>query len=74
VVSWKYESSQATNRALLVVTRSDMKGYAEYWDPHFVTAPFSKGGAEFKRGDLVLYLVDLQAHRITWIRHLERLN
>jgi hypothetical protein len=74
VVSWKYESSPAHNRALVIVTRSDLKGYAEYWEPRVVTAPYAKEGAEFKQGDLVLYLVDLQAHRMTWIRHLEKLK
>jgi len=74
VVSWKYDLSPVYNKALLIVTRSDVKGYAEYWEPHYVHTPFSKAGAEFKRGDLLLYLVNLQSKKIMWIRHLERVQ
>lgn len=74
VASWKYDLSPAFQKALVIVTRSDVKGYAEYWEPHFVVKSFSNGGVEFQKGDLIFYLVNLQAHQIVWIRHLRRLN
>jgi len=74
VSSWKYDLSPAFQKALVIVTRSDVKGYAEYWEPHFVVKPFSNGGVEFHEGDLNLYLVNMQTHQIVWIRHLRRLN
>lgn len=74
VVSWKYDLSPVFQKALVIVTRSDVKGYAEYWEPHLVVKPFSNGGVEFREGDLNLYLVNMQSHQIVWIRHLRRLN
>ncbi len=74
VASWKYDLSPAIQKALVIITRSDVKGYAEYWEPHFVTKPFSNGGVEFQTGDLIFYLVNLQSHQTVWIRHLRKLN
>ena len=74
VTSWKYDLSPVFQKALIIVTRSDVKGYAEYWEPHLVVKPFSNGGVEFHEGDLNLYLVNMQSHQIVWIRHLQRLN
>ena len=42
VVSWKYDLSPVYNKGLVIVTRSDVKGYTEYWEPHYVTTSFSK--------------------------------
>lgn len=74
VVSWKYDLSPAFQKALVIVTRSDVKGYAEYWEPHFVTKSFTNGGVEFQEGDLIFYLANLQSHQNVWIRHLRKLN
>ncbi len=74
VVSWKYDLSPIYQKALIVVTRSDVKAYAEYWEPHIVTKPFSKDGVDFHEGDLILYLINMQTRRIVWIRHLRRLK
>jgi hypothetical protein len=73
VVSWKYDLSPAFQKALIIVTRSDVRGYAEYWEPHIVSKAFSTGGVEFHEGDLLLYLFNLQKHQIVWIRHLRRM-
>lgn len=74
VVSWKYDLSPVYQKGIIIVTRSDVKGYAEYWEPHIVVTPFSKGGVDFLKGDLILYLVNLRTHQIEWIRHLRKLN
>ena len=73
VVSWRYDLSPQFQKALVIVSRSDVKGYSEYWEPHMVVKAFSNGGETFKEGDLLLYLVNLKSHQIVWIRHLRRL-
>ncbi len=74
VTSWKYDLSPQFQKALIIVGRSDVKGYAEYWEPHVVTSDFSRAGEEFKQGDLILYLVNIQTHQVLWIRHLRKLS
>jgi hypothetical protein len=74
VVSWKYDLSPVYQKALIIVSGSDARGYAEYWMPHIVTQTFSRDGVEFHQGDLVLYLVNLNSHQIVWIRHLRRME
>lgn len=74
IVSWKYDISPTFKKALLIISRSDVKGYAEYWEPHLVTETFSNQGVTFDKGDLLLYLVNLQEHKLIWIRHLRRLE
>lgn len=74
VASWKYDLSPVFQKALVIVSRSDVKGYAEYWEPHIIVKAFSRGGIDFKEGDLLLYLVNLQARQIVWIRHLRKLT
>lgn len=74
VISWKYDLSLVFNKALIIVTRSDVKDYAEYSEPHFVTNAYSIGDAQIQQGDLLLYLVNLQSKQITWIRHLRKLQ
>ncbi len=55
------------------MSRSDVTGYSELWEPHVVTKTFSKEGVEFHEGDLILYLADMKAHKLVWIRHLRKL-
>jgi hypothetical protein len=74
VISWAYDLSPVYNKGIVIITRTDAKGYAEYWDPHMVTKAFSKNGAEFQQGDLVLYLINMNLKQIVWIRHLRRLQ
>lgn len=74
VVSWKYDLSPVYQRALIIIKRTDVKGYAEYWMPHIVTRTFSKDGLEFREGDLLLYLVNMQEHKVVWIRHLRKMT
>jgi hypothetical protein len=74
VIKWKYDLSPQFQKSLVIVTRSDVQGYAEYWEPHFVVAPFSRAGVDVQAGDLLLYLVDMQAHKVVWIRHLRKLR
>jgi hypothetical protein len=79
VVSWKYDLSPVYNKALVIVSRTDVKHYAEYWAPLYVTRTVWKNGQEFREGDLVLYLIDMPRQqggiaRIAWIRHLRRLQ
>ena len=73
VVSWKYDLSPVYQKGLIIVTRSDVQGYSEYWEPHIVTKPFSNGGVKFQQGDLLLYLFNLQQHQLVWIRHLRKI-
>ncbi len=72
VISWRYSFSVPYQKGILVITRSDVKGYGELWEPQIVVKPFVNGGAEFQVGDLILYLSDIHAHKITWIRHLRK--
>jgi hypothetical protein len=75
VISWEYDLSPVYNKALIIIRRSDVKGYAEYWEPHYVTRTFNAGGAEIKQGDLLLYLVKMGVKpQIVWIRHLTRVQ
>jgi hypothetical protein len=74
VTSWQYDLSPVYHKGALLIRRSDVKGYGEIWDPQIVVKPFTKGGVEFKTGDLVLYLADLQSHKIVWIRHLRKVD
>jgi hypothetical protein len=74
VVSWKYELSPAYHKGVILVSRSDVSGYSELWEPHIVAKAFSKDGVEFREGDLILYLADMKAHQLVWIRHLRKLT
>jgi len=74
IVSWKYDLSPVYQKALIIISRSDVQHYAEYWMPHIVTNTFSKDGVEFREGDLLLYLLNMQEHKIMWIRHLRRMT
>lgn len=74
VVNWRYDMSPVYHKAAIVVTRSDVSNYMEVWAPQVVTAPFNKDGADFKQGDLILYLANLHDHKVVWIRHLRRLQ
>jgi hypothetical protein len=74
VATWTYDLSPAYQKALIIVKRTDVAKYVEYWMPHIITHPFSKDGVEFQRGDLLLYLVNLSSHNIVWIRHLRKMS
>lgn len=74
VISWSYSFSVPYQKGVLVIGRSDVKGYGELWEPQIVIKPFANGGVEFHVGDLILYLADLQTHKITWIRHLRKVG
>jgi hypothetical protein len=74
VVSWKYDLSPVYQKALIIVSRTDVPHYAEYWEPQIVTKAFSKDGVDFQEGDLILYLFKLNTHQMVWIRHLRRLK
>lgn len=74
VVSWQYDMSPVYHKGVLIIKRSDVKGYGEIWEPHIVVKPFTNGGVQFQTGDLLLYLVDLQSHKIVWIRHLCKIS
>jgi hypothetical protein len=73
VVSWKYDLSPTYRNGVILVSRSDVLGYWELWEPHRVEKTFSKEGVEFREGDLILYLADMKAHKLVWIRHLRKL-
>jgi hypothetical protein len=72
VVFWKYEISTATSKGVLVVTRTDVKNYVEYWNVHVVT----QATPEFKSGDLLMYLMKIDSGKavVSWIRHLRRIS
>ena len=74
VVSWKYDLSPVYQKALIIVSRTDVPHYAEYWEPQIVTKKFSRDGVDFQEGDLILYLHNLNTHQMVWIRHLRRLK
>jgi hypothetical protein len=74
VVSWKYDSSPVYQKGVILISRSDVKDYSEVWEPHLVAKSFSKEGAEFREGDLILYLADMKARKLVWIRHLRKLT
>jgi hypothetical protein len=74
VISWQYDMSPVYHKAVLVITRSDVKGYREIWEPQIVVKPFTNHGVEFQTGDLLLYLADLQSHKMVWIRHLRKVS
>jgi hypothetical protein len=46
-------------KALVIVSRTDVKHYAEYCAPLYVTKKVWRNGQEFGQGDLVLYLIDM---------------
>jgi len=66
--------SPVYNKAVIVVTRSDVSKYMEVWGPEVVTTPFTKDGVDFQKGDLLLSLANLKEHKIVWFRHLRRLR
>lgn len=68
VISWEHHEP-----ALVVVKRSDVKNYAEGWEATIVLKAFSKEGAEFAPGDLVMYLRNFKENKTLYIRHLKRL-
>lgn len=74
VVSWRYSFSPVYQKGLVIVSRSDVKGYIEIWEPHIVTEKFSKAGVDFLPGDLLLYFFDSNKKQIAWIRHLRRVE
>jgi hypothetical protein len=74
VVSWQYDMSPVYHKAALIIKRSDVKGYGEIWEPQIVVKPFTNGGVTFQAGDLLLYLADMHAHKMVWIRHLRKIN
>lgn len=74
VISWQYDFSTVYQKGVLVINRSDVKGYREVWEPQIVVKPFVNGGVEFHEGDLLLYLSDLQTHKMVWIRHLRKVS
>ena len=74
VSSWQYDLSPSFQKALVIVRRTDAKDYIEYWEPHYVTKSFKVGDAEVKEGDLLFYLVNMQAKKIVWIRHLQKVH
>ena len=74
VISWQYDMSPVYHKGVLIIKRSDVKGYGEIWEPQIVVTPFANGGVEFQTGDLLLYLSDLQSHKMVWIRHLRKVN
>jgi hypothetical protein len=74
VVTWHYVMSPDHQKGFLIVTRTDVNRYMEFWEPHIVAVPFTKDGVDFAQGDLILYLANVQAHHVVWIRHLRRLN
>ena len=34
----------------------------------------AKGGEEFREGDLILYLADMESKQLVWVRHLRKLS
>lgn len=74
VISWKYDFSASHQKGILIITRSDKKDYMEVWEPHVVFKAFTKGGEEFRAGDLILYLADMEAKQLVWVRHLRKLS
>ena len=74
VVSWKYDFSVSHQKGILIITRSDKKDYMEVWEPHVVDKAFAKGGEEFREGDLILYLADMESKQLVWVRHLRKLS
>jgi hypothetical protein len=74
VVSWKYDMSPVYQKGLIIVSRTDVSHYAEYWEPQIVTKAFSRDSVDFQEGDLILYLHNLNTHQIVWIRHLRKMK
>jgi hypothetical protein len=74
VVSWQYDMSPVYHKAVLIIKRSDVKGYGEVWVPQIVVKRFTNSGVAFETGDLLLYLADMQSGKMVWIRHLRKLN
>jgi hypothetical protein len=74
VISWKYDFSTSHQKGILIITRSDKKDYMEVWEPHVVDKTFTKGGEEFRAGDLILYLADMESKKLVWVRHLRKLS
>jgi hypothetical protein len=60
----------------LVITRTDVQGHIEEWDLFTVTAPFTFGGIQFNKGELVGYVRKERgndSNMATQFRHLRRL-
>jgi hypothetical protein len=74
VISWKYDFSTSYLKGILIITRSDKKDYMEVWEPHIVDKAFTKDGVEFREGDLILYLADMESKKLVWVRHLRKLS
>jgi hypothetical protein len=70
---WRYEARPAEQKAFMLFEARDTL-YGEYWEAHVVTQDFSRDGADFKAGDLLLYLTNMKTRQIVWIRHLRRLS
>lgn len=72
VATWRYTVRPGDQKAFVSIYSREMF-YAEAWEPHVVLQDFSRDGADFKAGDLLLYLTDPKTSQIMWVRHLRRL-
>jgi len=70
---WRYDAHPAEQKAFMLFETRDAL-YGESWEAHVVTQDFSRDGADFKAGDLLLYLTNMKTRQIVWIRHLRRLG
>jgi hypothetical protein len=72
-ITWTYAPPN-----VMTITRPDEPGFIEVWNLYLVDRPFVARDVTFKRGDLLMYLVQYNDQRATtfrtlYFRHLERL-
>jgi hypothetical protein len=73
-ISWK-----TTSNGVIEITRSDKHSSIEIWEVYVVTAPFEHAEFRFDKGDLLMYLAQLDEDKkkgvgTLYFRHLQRLS
>ncbi len=69
VITWEHRPP-----SMIIVKRTDVKNYSEAWQATLVLKEFSRDGAQFLPGDLILYMRNWkeQPPKTLYIRHWRR--
>ena len=67
-------SRDDASKGLLFVTRTEVPTYREIWEPTLFLTDAQINGIQYRKGDLVLALIDLKTKRPVWFRQLRRLE
>ena len=74
-IRFEYAASRDDpSKGLLFVTRTDVPSYREVWEPRLFLTDAQINGVQYRKGDLVLALIDLKSKTPVWFRQLRRLE